>query len=400
MHEIRRLPLGLLLAASLAIGSGCDGNDLPIFGPGEKEVYSGQFLDSAVANLDYKTPTREGTTDTSGRFSYQNGESVNFSIGRVVLGETRGQAVVTPVNLIEEGSTATPGVRNITRFLLALDQDGDPDNGINISEAVRLAAESWDPVDFSAADFDSKISPILSSIGIADGRTVSIQSATDAARHLERTIFCAYSGGFTGTFSGGSGQGSWMLTVDDEGNISGIGRDANANTFRLDGVLNPDSRSSFWADYYPVNASQSEVRWEGAIHSSGMVTGSWKSGSPPQITTLSGNRKLLALAPGTSGEIYRGTLEQSSGTLNDKFETADVGVILLAIDNGVVNGRGYLYLENSEFTIPETTVIANGFEFSAAGKLFLGRIENDAVIFGFTDQATGRIGGGSACKAP
>ncbi|HFC53692.1 MAG TPA: hypothetical protein ENJ43_04595 [Gammaproteobacteria bacterium] len=400
MHTIRRLAVGPLPVIFLALVGGCDGSDLPLFGPGEKEVYSGQFLDSAVANLDYKTATSEGTTDASGRFSYRSGESISFSIGGVLLGETDAQEIITPVNLVDDGTTATPAVRNITRFLQALDQDGDPANGITISDAVRAAAGEWDGLDFSADDFDDRAAPILTSAGSADGRTITMQSAADAARHLEQTIFCAYSGGFTGTFSGGSGQGSWMLTVDDEGNISGVGRDANANTFRLDGMLNPDSRSSFWADYYSVDASQPEVRWEGAIHSSGMVTGSWESGSPPQITTLTGNRKLLALTPGTGDEIYQGTLELSSGTHNDKFETADVGIIRLAVGDGVVSGKGYIYLENSDFTIPETDIIDDNFGFQAAGKQFLGRIEGDSIILGLTDLATGKIGGGSACKAP
>ncbi len=402
MHTIRRLAVETLPVILLALVAGCDGDDLPLFGPAENgpEIHNGRFLDSAVANLDYKTATGEGTTDASGRFSYREGESISFSIGGVLLGETDAQEIVTPVNLVDDGSTANPAVRNIARFLQALDQDGDPANGIAISDAVRAVAGGWDGLDFSAGDFDDRAAPILASAGSADGRTVTMQSAADAARHLERTIFCAYSGGFTGTFSGGSGQGSWMLTVDDEGNISGVGRDANANTFRLDGMLNPDSRNSFWADYYPPGASQPEARWEGAIHSSGAVTGSWEGGSPPRTTTLSGNRKLLALTPGAGDEIYQGTLELSSGTLNDGFETADVGIIRLAVGDGMVSGKGYIYLENSEFTIPETDIIDGNFGFLAAGRQFLGRIEGDSIILGLTELATGKIGGGSACRAP
>ncbi len=397
MHGIRP-PLWLPLAAALAIIGGCDGNDLPIFGPGEKGVSSGRFLDSAVANLDYQTPSRSGTTDSKGSFSYQGGESVSFSVGRVVLGEAAGQEIVTPVNLVADSSTATPAVRNITRFLLALDQDGDPGNGITISEAVRLAAQGWDTVDFAAADFDSNVAGILSSIGIADGRTVSMKSPAEAARHLERTIFCAYSGGFTGLFSGAS-QGEWMLIVDDEGGVSGVGRDGGGNRFRLDGRLNPDSSSSFWADYYLAGATQPNARWEGTISPSGAVNGSWESGSPPRITSLAGSRKLLNTPPG-GGVLYRGTLQRSSGTLDDPFEIADVGVVLLRLDNGVLSGTGYLYLENREFTIPQTSVVSNRFNFRAAGKEFLGEITGDGIILAFSDLNSGNIGGGSSCRIP
>ena len=388
-----------LAIASIFI-AGCDGNDVPTFGPEQKKIYSGQFLDSAVANLDYSSATQAGTTDAKGIFSYQEDESVTFAVGNITLGTAAGQAIITPVDLIPNSSSSTAEVQNISRFLLALDQDDDPRNGITISPAVRSAAGSWTSVDFSATDFDSQIAAILAEAGSVDGRTVEMPSSTEAKEHLEKSIFCAYGGGFIGIFSGSSSQGEWMLVVDDDGNIAGVGSDNSGTDFRLNGELNADSSSSFWADFYPDNATQPTARWEGNIYSSGSITGSWNNNSQGEILSLAGNRKLLALPNETKGDIYKGTIQLSNGTVNDAFNVNDVGIIVLAVDNNTVSGKGYLYSDNTEFVVPNTTLAADNFGFEAVGKEFLGRIEEGGIILGLTDLATGKVGGGTACKTP
>ncbi len=392
------------LTAASIFTAGCDGNDLPYFGTGQEEIYSGQFLDSAVANLDYNSSTQSGTTDTTGRFKYQENESVTFSIGGVTLGTAPGQAIVTPLNLVSNSTSSTPEVQNITRFLLALDQDDDPSNGITISPAVKSAAENWPSIDFSASDFDDQITPILLEAGNVDGRTAQMPTSTEAIEHLERTIFCTNGGGFSGTFSGASSEGKWMLVVDDEGSIAGVGNDSSGTKFRLDGKLNADSNGSFWADFYPDNATQSTTRWEGNIYPSGSITGSWNNSSSGEITSLAGNKKILAVPAGAEGNIYKGTIQFGDVTINDYFivknNLIDVGVILLIIDGDTLSGKGYLYSENIEFNIPDMLFTGGGFSFDAAGKQFIGRVEENIITLGAKDLATQNIGGGIACKIP
>ena len=51
---------------------------------------------------------------------------VTFSVGGVALGTVAAEEVITPVDLVPDGTTDTPAVQNIVRFLMMLDDDGDP----------------------------------------------------------------------------------------------------------------------------------------------------------------------------------------------------------------------------------------------------------------------------------
>ncbi|MGB3961939.1 MAG: hypothetical protein WBK95_06855, partial [Sulfurimonas sp.] len=48
---------------------------------------SGQFIDAPVEGLGYEcSSSRSGTTDSSGTFTCQQGDSVTFKVGNVVIG--------------------------------------------------------------------------------------------------------------------------------------------------------------------------------------------------------------------------------------------------------------------------------------------------------------------------
>ena len=74
-------------------------------------------------------------TKADGVFEYQTGEKVTFSIGGLVLGSAAGKEIVTPLDLVPDAKNASDQrVVNICVVLQTLDQDGNPDNGILISE--------------------------------------------------------------------------------------------------------------------------------------------------------------------------------------------------------------------------------------------------------------------------
>ena len=116
-------------------------------------------LSSPIGGVEYTTKYSSGVTDSVGRFEYKYyemtvsepdpsdrlaaniGKEITFSIGGIVLGDTKDKAVVTPVDLVEDANDiSNHTVINISKFLLTLDDDGNPDNGIFINEAVRNAA--------------------------------------------------------------------------------------------------------------------------------------------------------------------------------------------------------------------------------------------------------------------
>lgn len=122
-------------------GGGLGGGGLPI-------ALTGIFVDSPVGNIGYRTETLEGVTNALGEFDYLPGETVTFFIGDLELPPTPAIGVITPLNLAGTTNVTDPEVVNIIRLLQTLDEDGDPTNGITITEAAKQAATQ---VDFDQA---------------------------------------------------------------------------------------------------------------------------------------------------------------------------------------------------------------------------------------------------------
>lgn len=95
-----------------------------------------------IAGLRFETPTCSGVTDHVGTFQFRSGEIVTFSVGNVVIGTARGAERLTVADLVARvdgnlDKLADPGLTNIARFLLTLDRDGNPDNGITLPVEVH-----------------------------------------------------------------------------------------------------------------------------------------------------------------------------------------------------------------------------------------------------------------------
>ena len=122
---------------------------------------TGYLVDSEVIGAEYHTSSGlSGTTDMYGRFNYNTGDEVTFSLGKLVLGtaqpDTNG--IVTP-KLLVVGDNTTPSAeqeKSITlllQTLQSLDSDGDASNGIYISDKVIADLETLDDeVEFNSID--------------------------------------------------------------------------------------------------------------------------------------------------------------------------------------------------------------------------------------------------------
>ena len=62
-----------------------------------------------------------------------------------------GQAFITPLHLPTTTARVVDQIENRLRFLQMLDLDGNPENGIEISESARARAANWPEVDFTMA---------------------------------------------------------------------------------------------------------------------------------------------------------------------------------------------------------------------------------------------------------
>lgn len=149
----RHYVLGLLtmLCSLTLITVGCGGGGGA--GASGPALANGVFVDSPVEGMDYDTGSEFGLTGLSGRFNYREGEIITFSIGDVILGQAAGKDMLTPIDLVPGAADETDStVTNICRLLQSLDQDGNLQNGIQITAQIR------DEVDGRAIDFNLSIS--------------------------------------------------------------------------------------------------------------------------------------------------------------------------------------------------------------------------------------------------
>ncbi len=149
---------GLIAAILLA---GCGGDD---GGSGDPDTPAvGYLIAGGARGVRYQTATQSGFTDASGAFRYMPGETVRFSVGGIELGSATGAHRITLFTLAGASQPTTeaelrreldralrvqtPFLRavNLARFLLVLDADGTPENGLDVSAAgAALANASLD----------------------------------------------------------------------------------------------------------------------------------------------------------------------------------------------------------------------------------------------------------------
>ncbi|MCE9678623.1 hypothetical protein LZP69_05375 [Shewanella sp. AS1] len=193
--------IALLVSASLV---GCGGSDdkdeddvqtpVVVTPPAEVSVETGVFIDSAVAGIGYRTETpegevrEEGVTNENGEYEYVEGDSVTFFIGDLVFPATAATGVVTPLDIAGTDDVTDQKVVNMVRLLQTLDQDGDPENGITITETAASAAE---PVDFDVPPDEFAASDAVKTVienGGQDTPVTELISKGDALEHLAGSI--------------------------------------------------------------------------------------------------------------------------------------------------------------------------------------------------------------------
>lgn len=120
--------LTAMLFSALAL-TGCDDDDV-IDIPAVKQ---GQFLDSAVQNIDvYQNSKKISTTDKEGKYVYLDDSAVTFKVGKLTLGTSEAKDIVTPADFSKDTNVVT----KVLQVLQSLDDDNKPENGIFIKPTV------------------------------------------------------------------------------------------------------------------------------------------------------------------------------------------------------------------------------------------------------------------------
>jgi para-nitrobenzyl esterase len=184
-----------LLLALAACGGDSDSDHGGSSGPATR---TGTFVDSPVAGLNYTgSESAASVTNDAGEFRYQDGETLTFSIGDLPLGSAEGAQQLTPLTITEGADTAEDDrVSNKLVLLQTLDQDGDLNNGIQISEAIRdLVSENAAGIDFDQPtdSFRTSLAPLMTALETSelftdtDPRARQVREAADALAHFGRS---------------------------------------------------------------------------------------------------------------------------------------------------------------------------------------------------------------------
>jgi hypothetical protein len=274
----------LLLVGLVACGGGNNNS--------EPATQQGVFLDSVVQGLQYTSGSLMGTTDASGMFIYEAGGTVTFKVGDIVIGTAPGASIITPVSLVSGAVDETdPTVTNIVRFMLTIDDDGDPSNGIQVTGSIQAAATGLS-VDFSSSTFDLDTAAIDALVALTDASPRGVQTSYvpsgDAQVHLSDTLLSTMAGIYNGTYSGDD-TGTWTLVVAEDGTITGSGCSTTAGgDFTLSGTVASDGVSA-------IGTGGDSAEFEGTFSLTGNFSGTWSDTANTDTGTLSGDRASSAV---------------------------------------------------------------------------------------------------------
>ena len=123
---------------------------------------TGNFIDSAVTGIGYTTGTQTGFTDSNGGYIYVPGETVTFNIGAITFPSVAALSTVTPLNMSAAGSLADPVVTNVAYLLQSLDENNNPDDGIQID--TRVSALATTNVNFNQAPSAFAADPVVTQL--------------------------------------------------------------------------------------------------------------------------------------------------------------------------------------------------------------------------------------------
>jgi len=282
-----------VLPATLLCACGSDDGPRPPVPDIARPVESiGRFYDTAVIGLEYSSASGSGVTDASGLMDVVPGESVTFSVGGVTLGTVPGSSIMTPLDLFTASDLDANQVINVIRFLLALDEDGDPQNGISISSALRTAAADWSiSFDVTPAAFETEFSEELAEANAINSLSAALWDVDSARSHFELTYYCAFSGVFSGTsvstVTGTDG-------IDEEAVFTVVFREGGAGIL---GFYSDTIGSDFGAitgESIDINSERSFVvgdvenggTFQGAFVSGNWIEGTWENPDDAEAGTF------------------------------------------------------------------------------------------------------------------
>ncbi|MHA2394214.1 MAG: carboxylesterase/lipase family protein [Promethearchaeota archaeon] len=128
-----------------------------------KKEMLGRFEGIPIEGLSYKTPTLSGITDIKGQFRYIAGESLVFSIGKLILGETVGKETISLIDIVPGAENSNDQrVINLCILIQTLNEKSNINNGIRISGNIAtIVSEYSGQLNFNQPSKAFRSDPVL-----------------------------------------------------------------------------------------------------------------------------------------------------------------------------------------------------------------------------------------------
>ncbi|MCU7830068.1 MAG: hypothetical protein KZQ85_13465 [Candidatus Thiodiazotropha sp. (ex Myrtea sp. 'scaly one' KF741663)] len=342
---------------------------------------TGVLKDTNVSGVTFASGAQSGTTGTDGSFTYEVGQPVGFNLGNVTLGSATGKSVITPIDLVAGGTSTSTEVLNLVRFLLMLDTDGDPSNGITISPAVQTVADTWSAVDFTTADLPTALASIISDAATADGTSHALPDSATAQTHLESTLLCVRAGAYAGTFTGDDSGPFGVLVDASTGLLSGFAYSA------FDGLLSLSGTTAVSFDQSATFISgdvSSGATFSGQFTGPSQIAGTWDLSFTGESGTFSGSRVGGAV---DAEHRFTGSFTTTGGlVLSYGLFTFDVD----SSDN--VSGVAYTVYA-TDGTVGESAPFTGTLSGTTLSAQIMDGSVVDATITGTLNKTTGTVNG-------
>lgn len=160
-------------------------------------INDGRLVDGPVQGVHYESGSLSGVTGRDGEFQYEEGNTIRFSIGEIMLGEAvQAKDFMTPLDLVPGGSLDSPAVINIARLLQSLDSVRG-DSRITIPFELRAAAVGNNEalayaiqfLDYSDEEaFVNVASQLVATLTANYGFTAVLVDAESAREHLMESV--------------------------------------------------------------------------------------------------------------------------------------------------------------------------------------------------------------------
>ena len=200
------------------------------------------------------------------------------------LGSAKAKNVMTPKDLVKNGKVDTPEVLNRVRFLMMLDKDNNPANGIEISSKVQQKAKSWSTISFAKDKFPSeKAGDYKTEASVEDAKVHKFPTSDEAKTHFSSTLEtikttkrCSDAGAFTGTYNG-SESGNIALILDPStGDIKGTLFNTDKSGNFVPSLINKTTAINYDIQSRKfVSLSESGIKLSGTLTGSNVLEGTW-----------------------------------------------------------------------------------------------------------------------------